>query len=64
MVADTEEELHEMADKIGMRSAWFQAGSRQHYDVSKGKRKLAIENGAIEITIKELVAMMRSQDER
>lgn len=68
MIADTEEELHEMADKIGMRRAWFQAGNRPHYDVSKGKRKLAVENGAIEITIKELVAMQKAhrdeQDEK
>jgi len=59
MIADTEEELHEMADKIGMRRTWFQSESRPHYDVSKSKRILAIENGAIEITIKELVAMQK-----
>ena len=60
MIADTEEELHEMADKIGMQRAWFQAGSRPHYDISKSRRILAIEHGAIEITIKELVARMKA----
>jgi len=50
MVADNEKELHEMADKIGMRRSWFQAGSKPHYDVCKSKRVLAIEYGAIEIT--------------
>ncbi len=57
MVADTKGELHEMADKLGLRREWFQDGSRPHYDVSKGKRKLAVELGAIEITTKELVLM-------
>ena len=59
MVADTEEELHEMADRIGMRRAWFQSGSRPHYDVSKSKRTLAVECGAVEITTRELVTRLR-----
>lgn len=57
MVADTEEELHKMADKIGMRRAWFQDGSRPHYDVSKSKRALAVACGTSEITIRELIAL-------
>ena len=57
MVADSEEELHEMADKIGMKRKWFQEGKVPHYDVSKGKRELAIELGVTEITTKELVEM-------
>ena len=61
MVADTEEELHEMADKIGMRREWFQNGSHPHYDVSKSRRKMAVENGAVEITIRELVAHFRTR---
>ncbi len=57
MVADTIEELHSMADRIGLRRQWFQnhKGSIPHYDVCWSKRKLAIENGAVEITAKELV---------
>ena len=62
MIADSEEELHEMADRIGMQRAWFQAGSRPHYDVSKSKRKLAIEYGANEITIRELVALLAGKE--
>ena len=57
MIADSEDELHEMADKIGMRRAWFQNGRRPHYDVSKSRRKLAVEYGAIEVTIRELISM-------
>ena len=57
MVADTEEELHAMADKIGLKREWFQNTSRPHYDVSKSRRKLAVEYGAIEVTIRELISM-------
>ena len=60
MIADTEEELHDIADKIGMRWEWFQTGSYPHYDVSMSKRVLAIELGAIEITTKELIVRIRS----
>ena len=59
MIADTENELHEMAGKIGMRRSWFQAGSIPHYDVSKSKRKLAVESGTIEVSIKELIAIAK-----
>jgi hypothetical protein len=51
MVADSEDELHAMAHHIGIRRDWYQ---KDHYDVSEGKRKLAIQNGAIVLTRKEL----------
>ena len=57
MVADTEEELHEVADKIGMKREWFQDKSMPHYDVGMGKRALAVEQGAVEITMRELIAL-------
>lgn len=47
MVADSEEELHAMADAIGVARRWFQ---NDHYDIALGKRRLAIERGAMEIT--------------
>jgi hypothetical protein len=55
MIADSFDELHAMADAIGLERAWFQAGRIPHYDVSLSKKRLAIENGAIEVTAKELV---------
>ena len=58
MIADTEEELHAMADKIGLKRAWFQEGKRPHYDVGKGKRTEAISHGAIRVTIKELISLL------
>lgn len=49
--ADTLDELHEFAERIGLRREWFQPGSRPelaHYDVSESVRKRAISLGAIE----------------
>ena len=59
MVADTLDELHEMADKIGMRREWFQNKRLPHYDVCKSRRKLAIERGAVEACSKTIVLVAR-----
>lgn len=62
MIADTPAELHAMADRIGVARRWFQAppnASFWHYDVSKGKRALAVEHGAIECDRTAFVAAMR-----
>ena len=58
MVADTLDELHQMADKIGMRREWFQPRSFPHYDVCQTRRAKAIEAGAIEVSYRELVGIM------
>lgn len=48
MTADTLEELHAMADKIGLRRAWFQdKSSVPHYDLTESKRVLALRYGAV-----------------
>jgi hypothetical protein len=63
MVADTPEELHAMADKIGMQRKWFQSfvkARRPHYDISEPKRKLAVQYGAIEVDGYRLVEVCRS----
>lgn len=58
MVADTPEELHEMADRIGVARRWFQDKPKyKHYDICKAKRALAVEFGAKEVTGKEIVLM-------
>lgn len=60
MVADSLEELHDMAKKIGMKREWFQDNKdHPHYDLSITKRKLAIQFGAIEIDNKQLVELIR-----
>ncbi len=59
MLADSIDELHAMAKSLGLRRSWYQPGSTPHYDVSKGKRSLAIELGAIEVTKHELVVVIK-----
>ena len=60
MVADTNEELQKMAGRIGLNYAWYQEGGfTPHYDLSLSRRKMAVEAGAIEVTSRELVRMIR-----
>jgi hypothetical protein len=65
MVADTLDELHNMADQIGIKRRWFQnSGSMPHYDICQAKKQEAIRLGAKEIESIELVALMRQWRER
>lgn len=60
MLADSDEELHEMADRIGVARKWHQAPpkvSGSHYDIALSKRALAVQAGAIEITMREAGVM-------
>lgn len=56
MIADSKEQLIEMAKKIGVNPKWIQYPDtyKEHFDISMGKRILAIQNGAIEISYREL----------
>jgi hypothetical protein len=50
MIADDLNELHAMADRIGVQRRWFQShASHPHYDICKSKRELAVRFGAIEL---------------
>jgi hypothetical protein len=59
MIADTQTELLEMADKIGVQRKWIQdeGTNREHFDIAISKKKLAIKFGAKEIGMRELAAM-------
>jgi hypothetical protein len=59
MIADTLEELHAMAERIGMRREWFQPKSFPHYDVAKGRRQQAISLGAIVCDRRTFVGHLR-----
>lgn len=64
MVADTEEELHAMADQLGLKREWFQgppAHDLPHYDVAECNRHKAIRLGAKSITRRELMEFIRRQ---
>ncbi len=61
--ADTVAELHEFAERLGLRRAWFQPDSESirggwHYDVTATKRALAVRLGAQEVDSYELVEIM------
>ena len=51
MVADTLDELHAMAQRLGLQRCWFQVfrNGTPHYDICQSKRTLALSLGAVEI---------------
>ena len=58
LTADTREELHAFAARLGLRRAWFQDhATRWHYDLTPGKRALAVRLGARQITWREMAAV-------
>ena len=62
MVADTLEELHAMADRIGVARRWYQGPPVTrwpHYDIALSKRALAVAAGAQEIKQREALPVMR-----
>lgn len=59
MIADSLDELHSMADKIGCRRDWFQPVSFPHYDLPLFRRRQAVQFGAVEVDRRSLVAHMR-----
>lgn len=60
LVADTVEELHAVADAIGLMRLWFQnipQHSAPHYDLTEGKRHMALRAGALDATDEEYRGM-------
>ena len=62
LVADTTEELLAMVDTIGVDRQWIQfAGTdREHFDIALAKRALAVQAGAVEVTMRELFYRQRA----
>lgn len=47
MWADSLEELHKVAKLLGLKRSWFQDRPRlPHYDLTRGKREIALRLGA------------------
>lgn len=60
MLADTDDELHAMADKIGVARRWWQSPAKtsgSHYDIASSKRRLAVEYEAVEVTLRQMACM-------
>jgi hypothetical protein len=73
LTADTEEELHAFAARLGLRRAWFQERCKTrcapegqpcphwHYDVTEAKRAQAIRDGAQPIDLLQLGEIIRAR---
>jgi hypothetical protein len=50
LLADTEDELHIFAKRLGLKKEWCQKSGKRdvHYDLTENKRRLAIKLGASE----------------
>lgn len=62
LVADTLEELHAMADQIGVARRWYQGPPvtrHPHYDICLSKRAAAVRAGAQEISMRQAPAIAR-----
>jgi hypothetical protein len=59
MIATDDDELHAMADRIGVARRWHQAppAHSSHYDICQTKKALAIKAGAIPITWRQAGCM-------
>ncbi len=72
LFADSQDELHAFAARLGLRRSYFQPGRPLggkpspfwHYDVTAGKRMRAIQLGAMPVGRRESVRIMRERDER
>ena len=56
MIADTENELKNMAHRLGLKQSWRH---NDHFDICKSKRSQAVKFGAIELSNKQLVLKLR-----
>jgi len=65
MIADSSEELLQMADRIGVQRKWLQhAGTQhEHFDIAMSKRRLAVAAGAVEVTRLQLGRILRERRE-
>jgi hypothetical protein len=65
LVADTDDELHAFASRMGMRRAWFQdkpgRPHHAHYDLPERARADAVAHGAVEVTWRQLGRMLRDR---
>lgn len=60
LFADTVEELHEFARKLGLRKSWFQDRSLPHYDLTPNKRRQALSVGAASMTLRDWLQRLRA----
>lgn len=60
LVADSLDELHEFAYRLGLKRRWFQDKRLPHYDLTTArKRRRAVIEGAWLVTSREIVVKAR-----
>lgn len=60
MAADSLDELHEMAEKIGVATKHFQnKKDKPHYDICQQKKTKAIQFGAIEVDDRKIIELYK-----
>ena len=73
LFADSQDELHEFAARLGLRRSYFQEGKPRgdgtpspfwHYDVTSGKRQQALALGAVPVAWRDSPRIMRERDAR
>ena len=64
MAADTLEELHALAERIGLKRSWFQRVPRPHYDLTPSKHALAVKAGAKELSSGSFVLTFMKEREK
>lgn len=66
MVADSEEELHAFAKRLGLKRQWFQNKHPNprlwHYDLTTNKRRQALQLGAQEITRQQFTERLKNKE--
>lgn len=63
LFADTDEELHAFAGRIGLQRRWAQLHRPEfhHYDLTAKRRARAVAAGAVEVSTRTLVLLVRSR---
>ena len=65
LLADTREELHAMADAVGMPRRFFQDHPwRWHYDLPEPLREKAVAAGAVEVTMRQVADLLKARRNR
>lgn len=65
LIADSTEELREMARLIGVDPKWIQkpGTAREHFDIAMSRRAQAVLRGAVEVDMRTMVRMVRFRRE-